>query len=76
MFRIPDNIDSKFRFITIAAMRAKQLQRGARPRVETRATKPTAISREEVLAGLIEFEVGAEAEVPVADGEVTHILEG
>ena len=76
MFRIPDNIDSKFRFITIAAMRAKQLQRGARPRLESRATKPTAISREEVLAGLIEFEVGEEAEVPATDGEVTHILEG
>ena len=33
---LPKNVDSKFRFITVAAQRAKQLQNGAKPRVEAR----------------------------------------
>ena len=33
---LPKDVDSKFRFITVAAQRAKQLQAGAKPRVETR----------------------------------------
>ncbi|MFQ5669467.1 MAG: DNA-directed RNA polymerase subunit omega [Acidobacteriota bacterium] len=61
MYKVPERIGSKFRLITITAMRAKQLQRGARPRLECRSTKPAAIAREEVLAGLIDFQVGQEA---------------
>lgn len=76
MQKLPDNIDSKFRFITIAAMRAKQLQRGALPKVETEATKPTAIAREEVLAGTIEFQVGEDAIGPMEEGEFEELLEG
>ena len=38
---LPKDVDSKFRFITVAAQRAKQLQDGAKPRVETRSRKPT-----------------------------------
>jgi len=48
-----DTTDNKFRFITIAAARCQQLQRGARPRVEVRSSKPTTVAQEEVRRGLI-----------------------
>ncbi len=48
-----DNTDNKFRFITIAAARCQQLQRGARPRVDVRSSKPTTVAREEGRRGLI-----------------------
>ncbi len=48
---LPKDIDSKFRFITVAAQRAKQLQGGAKPRVETRSRKPTRIAVEEAARG-------------------------
>ena len=42
-------IDSKYRLILLAAQRAKQIQRGAKPRVEMdpRKIKPTTIALEE-----------------------------
>jgi len=48
-------MDNKFKFITVAAARCNQLQRGARPRVETRSHKNATIAQEEVRKGLIEF---------------------
>ena len=54
---LPKNIDSKFRFITVASQRAKQLQAGAKPRVDTRSRKPTRIAVEETLAETISWEV-------------------
>ena len=60
-------IDSKYRLIILAAKRSKQLQRGARPRIEIDQTKhkPTRIALEEVIQGKIQFhlkiEEGAEA---------------
>ncbi len=53
---LPKDVDSKFRFIVVAAQRAKQLQNGAKPRVETRSRKPTRIAMEEALAGAISWE--------------------
>ncbi len=57
---VSKDIDSKFRFITVAAQRAKQLQNGAKPRVETRSRKPTRIAMHEVLAGAVSWEVTSE----------------
>lgn len=50
-------IDSKYRKILIAAKRSKQLQRGARPRVNSTSVKTTKIAIEEVEQGMIEFEI-------------------
>jgi DNA-directed RNA polymerase subunit omega len=52
-------VDSKYRLILIAAQRSKQLQKGARPRVEMDAQrhKPTRIALEEVQQGKITFEI-------------------
>jgi DNA-directed RNA polymerase subunit omega len=57
MQRIPENIDSKYRFIIIAAERAKQLQNRAKPKVKTKATKPAHIAMREVEQGLVSFEL-------------------
>ena len=66
---MPKDVDSKFRFITVAAQRAKQLQGGAKPRVETRSRKPTRIAVEEAVAGTISWEVLDELPAPVAEVE-------
>jgi DNA-directed RNA polymerase omega subunit len=52
----PD-IDSKYRLIILAAKRSKQLQRGARPRIDIDQTKhkPTRIALEEVIRGRVPF---------------------
>ena len=63
---LPKNVDSKFRFITVAAQRAKQLQAGAKPRVDTRSRKPTRIAVEETIAETISWEVREEPE-PAAE---------
>ena len=54
---LPRDVDSKFRFITVAAQRAKQLQSGAKPRVDSRSRKPTHIAVEETIAGTISWEL-------------------
>jgi DNA-directed RNA polymerase omega subunit len=58
---LPRDVDSKFRFITVASQRAKQLQNGAKPRVDTRSRKSTRIAIEETLANTISWEVKEEA---------------
>jgi len=58
---MPKDVDSKFRFITVAAQRSKQLQQGAKPRVETRSRKPTRVAMQEVLANAVSWEFLDEA---------------
>ncbi len=52
-----NTIDSKFRFILIAAKRARQLQSGAKPLVHTTSRKPTRTAQEELRAGVVKFEL-------------------
>ena len=52
-----NEVDSKFRFITVASQRAKQLQAGAKPRVEAKSRKPTRLAMQEVLAGAVSWEI-------------------
>jgi DNA-directed RNA polymerase subunit omega len=54
---LPKEVESKFQFITVAAQRAKQLQNGAKPRVESRTRKPTRVAMQEVLAGAVSWEM-------------------
>ncbi len=56
--KIPD-IDSKYRLILLAAQRAKQLQRGAKPRVDLdpRKIKPTTIAIEEFENDKVNFTI-------------------
>jgi DNA-directed RNA polymerase omega subunit len=57
-------IDSKYRLIILAAKRSKQLQRGARPRIDIDALKHknTRIALEEVMRGRVNFTVNKDEE--------------
>jgi DNA-directed RNA polymerase subunit omega len=52
-------MDSKYRMIIVAAKRSKQIQRGARPRIEIdpQKNKPTSIALAEVRQGKVIFEI-------------------
>ena len=52
-------MDSKYRLIIVAAKRSKQLQRGARPRIEIdpQKHKPTRVALEEVIRGKVNFTI-------------------
>ena len=58
---LPQKIDSKFRYILVAAKRARQLQAGARPLIQSTAKRLTRVAQQEVMAGLVPFELLAPA---------------
>jgi len=66
MYKLPENLDSKYKFVTLAAKRAEQLQSGAPPRVDEPARKMTVIAQAEVAEGF----------VTVWDPEVDAVPEG
>ena len=53
MYKLPENVKSKYAFVTLAAKRAEQLQMGAVPRVDSLSSKVTIIAQEEVAEGLV-----------------------
>ena len=55
MISLPSNIPSKYLFVLLAAERAKQLQQGAVPQVETQKLKPTYRAMDELRAEKIDF---------------------
>lgn len=62
MYKLPEDMESKYRFVTIAALRAEQLQAGAAPRVESPSHKATVIAQQEVAQGAVgPFDPDAEA---------------
>ncbi|HEX8920439.1 MAG TPA: DNA-directed RNA polymerase subunit omega [Pyrinomonadaceae bacterium] len=56
---VQPEMDSKYRLIIVAAKRSKQIQRGARPRIDmdTQKHKPTRIALEEVQRGKVPFTI-------------------
>ena len=57
-----DNYDNRFLFVLVAAKRALQLQKGARPRLDIGTRKPTVLAMAEVLEDKVEFELPVKAE--------------
>ncbi len=53
----PQSIDSKFRYILVAARRAHQLHAGSKTRVQSESDKVTVIAQREVCAGLVPFKI-------------------
>jgi DNA-directed RNA polymerase omega subunit len=64
-------IDSRYRLIIVAALRSKQLLRGALPRIDAdpRKRKNTSIALEEVKRGLIPFTLIDEDQTDDGDGQ-------
>jgi len=59
---------SRFRAVVVAALRAKQLRRGSKPRIELdhKKHKDTIIAMEEVRRGLVNFTVRSASPFPPA----------
>lgn len=71
---IPDDPEaSVYRFIIVAAKRARQLQNGARSMLPSTSKKPTVMAVEEVRRGLVQYADsaidGTAPEEPAAEGE-------
>jgi DNA-directed RNA polymerase subunit omega len=47
--------DSNYRYVLVAARRARQLLSGARPTIETSSRKPCKIAMEEISAGKVRW---------------------
>ena len=56
--KLIDGFDSNYRYILVAARRARQLQAGARPMVDIHSRKPCRIAREEITAGKVRWGKG------------------
>ena len=55
---LPDDMDqSTYRFIIVAAKRARQLQGGQRPVLPTSSRKSTVIAMEEARRGLVKYDL-------------------
>ena len=52
-----DGFDSKYRYILVAARRARQLRNGAQPVVEPHSQKACRIAEEEINAGKVKWVV-------------------
>jgi len=50
-------IDSKFRFVILASKRAKQLLRGAKPRVKSKSRNPIVLAQLEIREGAVDYEI-------------------
>jgi DNA-directed RNA polymerase subunit omega len=55
---LADGFDSKYRYVLVAARRARQLQNGAPPVVEPHSGKACRIAEQEINAGKVKWEVG------------------
>jgi DNA-directed RNA polymerase subunit omega len=54
---IPDDLEgSAYRFVIVAAKRARQLQSGARSLLPTTSKKVTVVAMEEVRRGLVQYD--------------------
>jgi DNA-directed RNA polymerase omega subunit len=54
MYKFPEDLESKYRFVTLASKRAEQLQAGAAPRVGETSRKSTVIAQAEVAMGYVD----------------------
>jgi DNA-directed RNA polymerase subunit omega len=71
-----DFIDSKFRYVILVAMRAKQLVKGAKPKIDFKAENPLTLAIEEINQGKIHFHLIKKEEQEVLSAENLFAEEG
>jgi DNA-directed RNA polymerase subunit omega len=72
--KLMDGFDSNYRYILVAARRARQLQSGAPPVIDTQSRKPCRIAQDEIKAGKVKWII---PEAPKSDAEVAReVLDG
>lgn len=59
--KLVEGFDSNYRYVLVAARRARQIQNGARPVVDPHSRKPCRIAEEEIHAGKVKWEIPAKA---------------
>ncbi|MBI2158050.1 MAG: DNA-directed RNA polymerase subunit omega [Candidatus Rokubacteria bacterium] len=57
-----NKVSNRYLLVVLAAKRARQLNRGAPPRVESRHKKPTSGALEEIAAAKVEYRVKEEGD--------------
>ena len=57
--KLIEGFDSNYRYVLVAARRARQIQNGARPVVEPHSRKPCRIAEEEIQSGRVKWEIPA-----------------
>ena len=65
--KLMDGFDSNYRYILVAARRARQLQGGAPPVIDTSSRKPCRIAQDEIKAGKVKWVI---PEVPRSAADV------
>jgi DNA-directed RNA polymerase subunit omega len=65
--KLIEGFDSNYRYILVAARRARQLQGGAPPVIDTHSRKPCRIAQDEIKAGKVKWVI---PEVPKATVDV------
>ncbi len=60
--QLMNGFDSNYRFIIVAARRARQLQSGSPTLIDTSSRKPCRIAQDEIRAGKVHWELTPEEE--------------
>lgn len=55
--KLVEGFDSNYRYVLVAARRARQIQSGANPVVKTHSRKPCRIAEEEIQAGMVKWTI-------------------
>ena len=63
MIELPKEFDSIFRYIVVVSQRAEQIINGAKPRTESRFTKPTLKARDDVEEGKVTWRILTQEEL-------------
>ncbi len=73
--KLIEGFDSNYRYVLVAARRARQIQNGARPVVEPNSRKPCRIAEEEIQAGRVKWEIPAAGGCDL-DGTASEMQDG
>jgi DNA-directed RNA polymerase subunit omega len=64
---VEQEFDSNFRYVMVAARRARQLQAGSRPLVDSRSRKACKVAQDEIAAGKVGY---VKPDMPVHKPEI------
>lgn len=53
--KLEDGFDSSYRYVLVAARRARQLQNGSHPLIDSRSRKPCRVAQDEIAAGKVAY---------------------
>ncbi len=69
-------VDSRFRLVSVAVLRAKQLLHGSRPRIDVdpKRSKNTSIALEEVKQGLVPYTINDQERANNADSKAVEVV--